>query len=104
MRGYRLESLGILVAKSTRPRPWRHLTALKELSRKLEDHWTSLNSQYSETEGEQKKTSSCQFVDIVVKTELKLAETSARYQYEAKQAPESKLTEHNIFEERRWWF
>ncbi|KAF8151642.1 hypothetical protein B0H34DRAFT_755784 [Crassisporium funariophilum] len=30
-RGFRLSSLGILLAKSRRPRPWRHLKALKEL-------------------------------------------------------------------------
>lgn len=30
-RGFRLSSLGILLAKSSRPRPWRHVVALKEL-------------------------------------------------------------------------
>lgn len=50
MRGFRLESLGILVARSSRPRPWRHLAALKELSHKLDDRWTSLDTQYSDTE------------------------------------------------------
>ncbi|KAL0947987.1 hypothetical protein HGRIS_010614 [Hohenbuehelia grisea] len=30
-RGFRLSSLGILLAKSRRPRPWRHTAALKEL-------------------------------------------------------------------------
>jgi hypothetical protein len=30
-RGYRLSSLGILLAKSDRPRPWKHVAALKEL-------------------------------------------------------------------------
>jgi hypothetical protein len=30
-RGFRLSSLGILLAKSVRPRPWRHVTALQEL-------------------------------------------------------------------------
>ncbi|KAK0201194.1 hypothetical protein DFS33DRAFT_1375835 [Desarmillaria ectypa] len=30
-RGFRLSSLGILLAKSTRPKPWRHLSALKDL-------------------------------------------------------------------------
>ncbi|KAF8882955.1 hypothetical protein BD779DRAFT_1541018 [Infundibulicybe gibba] len=30
-RGFRLSSLGILLAKSQRPRPWRHIRALKEL-------------------------------------------------------------------------
>lgn len=50
MRGFRLESLGILVARSSRPRPWRHLASLKELSRKLDDHWTSLCTQYSDAE------------------------------------------------------
>ncbi|KAK2465002.1 hypothetical protein APHAL10511_003078 [Amanita phalloides] len=31
-RGFRLTSLGILLAKSRRPRPWRHVKALKELA------------------------------------------------------------------------
>ncbi|KAF8197008.1 hypothetical protein BJ912DRAFT_1056100 [Pholiota molesta] len=31
-RGVRLSSLGILLAKSHRPRPWRHVNALKELT------------------------------------------------------------------------
>ncbi|KAF8736964.1 hypothetical protein AX14_013694 [Amanita brunnescens Koide BX004] len=31
-RGFRLTSLGILLAKSRRPRPWRHVVALKELA------------------------------------------------------------------------
>ncbi|KAJ7186505.1 hypothetical protein C8R46DRAFT_980782 [Mycena filopes] len=31
-RGFRLSSLGILLAKSARPRPWKHTTALKELT------------------------------------------------------------------------
>ncbi|KAJ7510878.1 hypothetical protein B0H11DRAFT_2183614 [Mycena galericulata] len=31
-RGFRLSSLGILLAKSARPRPWRHTAALKELA------------------------------------------------------------------------
>ena len=30
-RGFRLSSLGILLAKSARPRPWRHVPALKTL-------------------------------------------------------------------------
>lgn len=30
-RGFRLSSLGILLAKSTRPRPWRHVADLKNL-------------------------------------------------------------------------
>lgn len=30
-RGFRLSSLGILLAKSARPRPWKHVAALKEL-------------------------------------------------------------------------
>ncbi|KAH7886752.1 hypothetical protein F5I97DRAFT_1869973 [Phlebopus sp. FC_14] len=30
-RGFRLSSLGILLVKSTRPRPWRHVDALKTL-------------------------------------------------------------------------
>jgi hypothetical protein len=31
-RGFRLSSLGILLAKSRRPRPWRHVQALKDLT------------------------------------------------------------------------
>jgi hypothetical protein len=31
-RGFRLSSLGILLARSLRPRPWRHLAALKALA------------------------------------------------------------------------
>lgn len=30
-RGFRLSSLGILLAKSLRPKPWRHTAALKDL-------------------------------------------------------------------------
>lgn len=48
MRGFRLESLGILVAQSSRPRPWRHLASLKDLSRTLAEHWTVSRSQYAE--------------------------------------------------------
>ncbi|KAJ7844646.1 hypothetical protein B0H13DRAFT_2096329 [Mycena leptocephala] len=31
-RGFRLSSLGILLAKSARPRPWKHTSSLKELT------------------------------------------------------------------------
>lgn len=31
-RGFRLTSLGILLARSRRPRPWRHVAALKEVT------------------------------------------------------------------------
>ncbi|OSX62954.1 hypothetical protein POSPLADRAFT_1169563 [Postia placenta MAD-698-R-SB12] len=34
-RGFRLSSLGILLAKSARPRPWLHVAALKELFRSI---------------------------------------------------------------------
>ncbi|KAH9954085.1 hypothetical protein BC827DRAFT_1262315 [Russula dissimulans] len=34
-RGFRLSSLGILLARSIRPRPWRHVTALKALAREI---------------------------------------------------------------------
>ncbi|PFH49182.1 hypothetical protein AMATHDRAFT_76357 [Amanita thiersii Skay4041] len=34
-RGFHLTSLGILLAKSRRPRPWRHVAALKELAKNL---------------------------------------------------------------------
>ncbi|KAF8516482.1 hypothetical protein JB92DRAFT_2910206 [Gautieria morchelliformis] len=50
MRGFRLESLGILVARSSRPRPWRHLASLKELSCKLDERWSSLRSRFSDAE------------------------------------------------------
>lgn len=36
-RGYRLSSLGILLAKSARPRAWRHVAALKELIQTIYD-------------------------------------------------------------------
>ena len=39
-RGFRLTSLGIILAKSRRPRPWRHLTALKELAESLYGRFT----------------------------------------------------------------
>ncbi|TFK81945.1 hypothetical protein K466DRAFT_557273 [Polyporus arcularius HHB13444] len=38
-RGFRLSSLGILLAKSPRARPWRHVAALKEL---VNDIYTSM--------------------------------------------------------------
>jgi hypothetical protein len=34
-RGFRLSSLGILLAHSVRPRPWRHLAALKALAQEI---------------------------------------------------------------------
>jgi hypothetical protein len=34
-RGFRLSSLGVLLARSVRPRPWRHVPALKALVREL---------------------------------------------------------------------
>ena len=34
-RGFRLSSLGVLLARSIRPRPWRHVPALKALVREL---------------------------------------------------------------------
>lgn len=34
-RGFRLSSLGILLAKSSRPRPWLHTPELKELMTKI---------------------------------------------------------------------
>ncbi|KAA1473316.1 hypothetical protein DENSPDRAFT_902320 [Dentipellis sp. KUC8613] len=36
-RGFRLSSLGILLAESSRPRSWRHLSALKELVNTIYD-------------------------------------------------------------------
>ncbi|KAH9170842.1 hypothetical protein EDB89DRAFT_2230461 [Lactarius sanguifluus] len=35
VRGFRLSSLGILLARSLRPRPWRHVPTLKALVRDL---------------------------------------------------------------------
>ena len=37
-RGFRLSSLGILLARSVRPRPWRHVPALKALVRELQSN------------------------------------------------------------------
>ena len=34
-RGFRLSSLGVLLAKSSRPRPWRHVSSLKSLIRSM---------------------------------------------------------------------
>ncbi|KAF7298361.1 hypothetical protein MKEN_01360700 [Mycena kentingensis (nom. inval.)] len=34
-RGFRLSSLGVLLARSARPRPWRHTAALKDLTTNL---------------------------------------------------------------------
>lgn len=34
-RGFRLSSLGVLLAKSSRPRPWRHVPSLKSLIRSM---------------------------------------------------------------------
>jgi DENN domain-containing protein 11 len=39
MRGARLLSVGVLVAPSLRPRPWRHIAALKRFAVHLEDHY-----------------------------------------------------------------
>jgi hypothetical protein len=39
MRGARLISVGVLVAPSLRPRPWRHITALKQFAVHLEDKY-----------------------------------------------------------------
>ena len=39
MRGARLLSVGVLVAPSLRPRPWRHITALKKFAVHLEDKY-----------------------------------------------------------------
>ena len=34
-RGFRLSSFGILLARSVRPRPWRHIAALKVVAREI---------------------------------------------------------------------
>jgi hypothetical protein len=38
MRGARMISVGALVANSTRPRPWNHISALKRFAVHLEDY------------------------------------------------------------------
>jgi hypothetical protein len=38
MRGARMISVGVLVANTTRPRPWNHIYALKRLATHLEDN------------------------------------------------------------------
>ncbi|KAJ6629882.1 hypothetical protein B0H10DRAFT_1985692 [Mycena sp. CBHHK59/15] len=43
-RGFRLSSLGLLLAKSTRPRPWRHTAALKELTSLIYSRFESSGS------------------------------------------------------------
>jgi len=40
MRGARLLSVGVLVAPSVRPRPWRHIAVLKKFAVHLEDRYT----------------------------------------------------------------
>ncbi|GJJ11540.1 hypothetical protein Clacol_005774 [Clathrus columnatus] len=55
MRGYRLESLGILVAQSPRPRPWRHKASLKDLSHRLADLWTQEQSHYHDRDTSNEK-------------------------------------------------
>lgn len=40
-RGFRLRSLGVLLARSVRPRPWRHVPALKALVRELQSETDS---------------------------------------------------------------
>ncbi|KAM6499442.1 DUF2347 domain containing protein [Amanita muscaria] len=40
-RGFRLTSLGVLLARSRRPRPWRHVKALKELAEALYARFSS---------------------------------------------------------------
>lgn len=55
MRGFRLESLGILVAQSSRPRPWRHKSALKDLSRRLTERWAENQSQYHDRDATNEK-------------------------------------------------
>jgi hypothetical protein len=43
MRGARLLSVGVLVAPSLRPRPWRHIVALKKFAVHLEDRYMVKN-------------------------------------------------------------
>jgi hypothetical protein len=38
-RGFRLSSIGVLLAKSSRPRPWRHVPSLKTLIRSMYSHF-----------------------------------------------------------------
>ncbi|CAK5269708.1 unnamed protein product [Mycena citricolor] len=51
-RGFRLSSLGILVGKSSRPRPWRHTVALKELINNLYSRFESLERDPTEADWE----------------------------------------------------
>ena len=44
-RGFRLSSLGVLLARSIRPRPWLHVPALKALVRELQSNSDSGSSQ-----------------------------------------------------------
>ena len=44
-RGFRLSSLGVLLARSVRPRPWLHVPALKSLVRELQSNSDSGSSQ-----------------------------------------------------------
>jgi hypothetical protein len=51
MRGYDLRSIGILVAQSPRPTPWRHVSKLRGLISHLYEHtedWEAL-SEYFDT-------------------------------------------------------
>ena len=44
-RGFRLSSLGVILARSVRPRPWLHVPALKALVRELQSNSDSGSSQ-----------------------------------------------------------
>ena len=52
MRGYHLRSIGVLVAQSSRPRPWRHISALRDLLQKIYgsdiDNFAPVESYYEE--------------------------------------------------------
>lgn len=50
-RGFRLSSLGILLAKSDRPRPWRHVNALKQLINSVYDRSSNRRTREGNSEG-----------------------------------------------------
>ncbi|KAG5635872.1 hypothetical protein H0H81_009830 [Sphagnurus paluster] len=60
-RGFRLSSVGILLAKSRRPRPWRHVAALKELVAQI--HTEAEADGESESEGSNKWALACAFFE-----------------------------------------
>ena len=69
-RGFRLSSLGVLLAKSPRPQPWRHVPSLKSLIRSMysrfqeegiydpgQFEWSSAENFFEQRRGSQTDTS-----------------------------------------------